>query len=137
VDVGPQWSWRDLDLFQDNFPMTEYDLESYIRADAANDLRPKGDPMIDPGDSAVVTCTSQLGGGIDTTADGWPKVYMHCYVHYISDPLAPKPDLFGPTLEGTYGRYDSDDGAHWTILQCEYARTGAGNIAADKYAVGW
>jgi hypothetical protein len=134
VNVGPQWSWRDLDIFQDNFPEEEFALESYIRADMANDLRPNDDPVIDPGDSAVVTCTSPLGGGIDTTPDGWPMVYMHVYCHYIGDPLLPKPDLFGPTLEGTYGRYDSDDG-QWTILQCDYARSGSGGIAPDKYMV--
>jgi hypothetical protein len=135
VNIGPQWSWRDLDIFQDNFPEVEFDLESYIRADAANDLRPNDDPVIDPGDSAVVTVTSPLAGGIDTTADGWPKVYCHVYPEYIGDPLSPKPTLWGPTLAGTYGRYDSDDGSTWTIFQCEYARTGAGNIAADLYAV--
>jgi hypothetical protein len=146
VNVGPQWSWRDLDIFQDNFPEVEFNLCSPCRADAANDLRPNDDPVIDPGDSAVVTCTSPLGGGIDTTADGWPKVYCHVCVHYIGpiDPTSPPgpcplpgPPYFfyGPQLEGTYGRYDSDDGAHWTILQCEYARTGAGNISPDKYAV--
>jgi hypothetical protein len=137
--VGPQWSWRDMDIFQDNFPGVEFDLESYIRADAAMDLRKKTDIVLDPGDSVVVTCTSPLGGGIDTTADGWPKVYLHCHVHYIgsqASPWGPKPaHIFGPDLEGSYGRYDSDDGAHWTILQCEYARDSAGRTAPNKYAV--
>jgi hypothetical protein len=135
--VGPLWSWRDLDLFQDNFPEVEFDLESYVRADAANDLRPNSDPVIDPGDSIVVTCDSPLGGGIDTTGDGWPKVYCHVRADYIGPivpPHGPKPDLFGPGLEGTYGRYFSDDG-EWTVLQCDYARTGAGNISSDRYAV--
>ena len=35
---GPQWSYRDLDLFQDNFPELEFNIESYVRADAANDI---------------------------------------------------------------------------------------------------
>ncbi len=137
TQVGPQWSWRDLDLFQDNFPGVEFQLESYVRADAANDLRPNSDPVIDPGDSIVVTCDSPLGGGIDTTADGWPKVYCHVLAEYIGPmvpPHGPKPDLFGPGLEGTYGRYVSDDG-EWTILQCDYARTPDGYISPDKYAV--
>ncbi len=132
---GPQWYYRCMDIFQDNFPGEEFDLESYIRADCANDLRPNDDPVIDPGDSAVVTCTSPMGGGIDTTVDGEPKVYLHVYPEYVGDPGSPKPTLFGPSLEGTYGRYDSDDGSTWTVLQCTYARTGAGNIAPDKYAV--
>ena len=131
--AGPQWSWRDMDIFQDNFPEVEFNLESYIRADAANDLRPNDDPVIDPGDSAVVTCTSPLAGGLDTTGDGWPMVYCHVYPEYIGDPLSPKPTLFGPTLAGTYGRYDRH--GTWTVLQCDYARTGAGSIAADKYMV--
>jgi hypothetical protein len=134
VNVGPQWSWRDLDIFNDNFPEVEFDLESYIRADAANDLRTNDDPIIDPGDSSVVTCTSPLGGGIDTMPDGWPMVYLHVYPEYIGDPLGPKPTLYGPTLEGTYGRYDSDDGSTWTVLQCDYATAGQG-IAPDQFMV--
>ncbi len=135
--IGPQWSWRDLDIFQDNFPEVGLNLESYIRADAANDLRPNDDPVIDPGDSAVVTCTSPLGEGIDTTGDGEPMVYCHVWPEYVGPmvpPHGPKSDLFGPSLEGTYGRYDSDDGSQWTILQCEYARTCTG-ISPDRYAV--
>jgi hypothetical protein len=123
TQVGPQWSWRDLDIFQDNFPEEEFNIESYVRADAANDLHQIDDPVFDPGDSIVVTCTSPLGGGIDTTLDGWPKVYMHVHCEYIGDPLSPKPDLYGPDLEGSYGRYVSDDG-EWTILQCNYAGHG-------------
>ena len=133
--VGPQWSYRDLDLFQDNFPEQEFYLESWVRADAANDLRPNDDPVIDPGDSIVVDCDSPLGGGIDTTAAGRPQVFLHARCHYIGNPLNPKPDLFGASLEGTYGTYDSDDGSEWTVLQCDHARTGAGNIAPGRYMV--
>ncbi|MBN1884485.1 MAG: T9SS type A sorting domain-containing protein [Candidatus Krumholzibacteriota bacterium] len=135
--VGPQWSWRDLDIFQDNFPEVEFNLESYVRIDAANDLRGNDDPIIDPGDSAVVSCTAPLGGGIDTTADGWPMVYCNVRIRYIGDPLNPKPAIFGPTVADNttfYGRYDSDDGVSWTKLQCDYASAGAG-IAEDKYMV--
>jgi hypothetical protein len=135
VNIGPQWSWRDLDIFQDNFPEVEFALESYIRADAANDLRENDDPVIDPGDSAVVSCTSPLAGGLDTTADGWPKVYCHVYPEYIGDPLSPKATIWGTGVAGTYGRYDSDDGSTWTVLQCEYARNASGQISVDQYAV--
>ncbi len=131
---GPRWSYRQLDLFQDNFPDDMWDLESCVRADMANDLRPNDDPVIDPGDSVVVTCTSPMGGGIDTTPDGRPKVFMHVKCTYIGDPGSPKPDLYGPALEGTYGSYYGDDGSTWTVIQGEYARTGAGNISPDRYA---
>nr|HUV35327.1 FlgD immunoglobulin-like domain containing protein [Patescibacteria group bacterium] len=131
---GPQWSWRDLDIFQDNFPAGA-DIESFVRADAANDLRPSDVPIVDPGDSIVVQCTSPLGGGIDTTIDGWPKVYMHCYVPYIGDPLSPKPTLYGPQLAGNYGRYASNDGSAWTVLQCDYARMGSGGVIPNRFMV--
>jgi hypothetical protein len=132
--VGPQWSHRDLDIFQDTFPTAEFNIESYCRADAANDLRPNDDPVIDPGDSAVVDCTANLAGGLDTLATGEERVYCHVWAQYIgTDGL--KSDLYGPTLQGTYGTYVSDDGAQWTIFLCPTAITGAGNEADDKYMI--
>ena len=131
--TGPQWSARHLDLFQDTFPEQEFDIESYCRADAANDIRPGDDPVIDPGDSAVVGCTSPLAGGLDTLATGEPRVYCHVNADYIGNDTA-KPDLFGPQLAGDYGGYASDDG-DWTVLLCEVARTSAGNPAADRYMI--
>ena len=142
--AGPQWSYRDLDLFQDNFPGLEFDIESYVRADAANDINTNDNPIIRPGDSIVVGCSSPLGGGIaaDPTFGG-PAVYLHVKCTYIG--LAPvKPNLYGPTLAGSSVpgtsppvtvsyRYVSDDGT-WTIIQCDTARTSAG-IVADKYCV--
>jgi hypothetical protein len=142
--VGPQWGFRDLDFFQDNFPGAEYDLESIIRADMANDIFPNTNPVIRPGDSIVVDCNSILGGGIaaDPTFGG-PAVYLHVKATYIG-PAPTKPNLFGPTLAGsvTYGtttpvtvyfNYVSDDGV-WTKIQAEEARTGAG-VVDDKYMV--
>jgi len=128
--TGPQWTWRDLDIFQDNFPEEEFDIESYVRADMANDLNPNDDPVIRPGDSVVVGCTAPMAGGL-ATDDGWPAIYMHVKVHYIGDPASPKPDLAGSQLEGTYCRYVSDDGT-WTIIQGDTARTQAG-LVQDKY----
>jgi hypothetical protein len=127
---GPQWYVRDLDLFQDNFPEQEFMLESYVRADAANDINPNDKPVIRPGDSIVVNCTSELGGGIAADPGGGPAVYMHVKCTYIG-PVPAKPDLFGPSLQGTYGSYKSDDGT-WTIIQADTART-PGGIQRDKY----
>ncbi|MGD1048675.1 MAG: hypothetical protein ABR899_08005, partial [Candidatus Krumholzibacteriaceae bacterium] len=144
--AGPQWTYRELDLFQDNFPMMEYDLESYVEADASNDINTNDNPVIRPGDSIVVGCSSLLGGGIaaDPTHGG-PAVYIHVKASYIGPPLpAPqKPALFGPSLCGStiHGtppvtvnyQYISDDGT-WTIIQCDSARTGSG-VVNDKYCV--
>ncbi len=142
---GPQWSARDLDLFQDNFPSQEFVLESYVRADAANDINTNDDPVIRPGDSIVVDCSSPLGGGIapDPTYGG-PAVYIHVKCAYIG-PAPDKPDLYGPSLAGSVltGRtgsqytinfnYISDDGV-WTKIQCDTART-AGGIQRNRYMV--
>jgi len=129
VTTGPQWTYRDVDLFQDNFPGVEFDLQSYVRADAAIDLRPLDEQEIDPGDSVVVGCASNLTGGIRENVNG-PEVYMHVRCGYIG--VETKPDLYGPALEGTYGTYVGDDGV-WTVIQGEPARTPEGDAVPDRY----
>lgn len=142
--AGPQWSLRDLDLFQDNFPRLEYELESTVRADAANDINTNDNPIIKPGDSVVVTSASLLGGGIKADPTGGPAVYIHVKASYVG-PAPIKPALFGPTLAGSVVtgpvatpvtinfKYVSDDGV-WTKIQCDTSRTGGG-IQRDKYMV--
>ena len=131
--AGPQWNERNLDLFQDTFPQDGNDIESFCRADNANDIAP-GDEFtrIDPGDSAVITVDAPLAGGLDTLVTGEAKVYFHCNVHFLG--IDGKPDIAGPALEGTYGSYASDDG-DWTILLCAPAATSPGNFAPDKYCI--
>jgi hypothetical protein len=118
--IGPQWSYRDMDLFQDNFASTD-SVGGFIRADMAQDINPAGNPSIRPGDSIVVRCTSPVGGGVAVDPGGGPAVYMHVKCTSIGYPA--KPSLAGPQLQGTYGRYVSDDGA-WTIIQGDTARIG-------------
>ena len=129
--TGPRWYYRDLDLFQDNFPSQEFDIESWVRADCANDLRAGDDPVIDPGDSIVVSCSAEYTGGLDTLATGEARVYCYVRPKYIGlDGL--KPDLFGPSLEGTYGTYVSDDG-EWTVFLMPNAKSSSGYSQADRY----
>jgi hypothetical protein len=127
---GPQWSYRDQDLFQDNFPTEEFSIESYVRADAANDINAASDPAIRPGDSVVVECNSAIGGGLAADPGGGPAIYMHVKCGYIG-PDPAKPPLAGSTLQGSYGVYRSDDGI-WTIIQGDTARA-HGKVAADYY----
>ena len=127
---GPQWSYRDMDLFQDNFPNAEYDIESYVRADAALDINPLSNPVIRPGDSVVVGCTSPVGGGIASDPAGGPAIYMHVKCSYIG-PSPLKPNLAGAILQGSCGTFRSDDGT-WTIIQGDSARA-AGRAAANTY----
>jgi hypothetical protein len=127
---GPQWTWyRDMDLFQDNFPSDEGDIESFVRADAANDLNPNDDPVIRPGDSVVVSCESPLGGGIAEDGFG-PLVFMHVRVTHLGPDGKMPPS--GPVLEGNYGVYYGFEGA-WTIIRGDTALTSSGNPAPDRY----
>ena len=143
--TGPQWSSRSdrIDLFQDNFPSDEFDLESLIRADGGNDLLPNNSPNIRPSDSIVVNCSSPLGGGIATDPAGGPAVYLHVKCTYVGNDMAKPAQIAGPQLAGSVAtgtppvpisfRYVSDNGT-WTIIQCDTARTGGGTVA-DRYMV--
>ncbi len=135
--IGPSWSVRNLDLFQDTFPQevlaSSDPMEEFCRVDMSNDIAPGEEfTRIDPGDSAVVQVAAPLAGGLDTLATGEARVY--CLVNTTFLGLDGKPDLFGPTLAGTYGTYVIDDG-NWTTFLMEPAATSAGNIAPDKYCI--
>jgi hypothetical protein len=125
---GPQWYYRDVELFQDNFPGSD-SLESWVRADMAKDINPLNNPVVSPGDSIVVECTSPLGGGIAEEAGG-PRIYMHVKVSYIGGG-APKAPPSGAALEGSCGHYAGMDGG-WTIIQGDSARY-AGRPLEDRY----
>jgi len=129
---GPQWYCYKYKLFQDNFPSDPANIESYVRADIADDINVRDNPEIRPGDSVVVRCYSPLAGSLGSD-NGGPAVYMHVRVHYIGDPSSPKPDIAGPILEGNCGRYKSDDGV-WTIIQGDSARSATGLVAPELYA---
>lgn len=120
---GPKWRVNHAELFADNFSSNPNDIESYVRADMAADINAGAYPGIRPGDSIVVWCGSPLGGGIAEDVNGDPRVYMHVKAEYIgpsAPPWGPKPQyLYGMMLEGTYGSYESDDGAVWTVIQAE------------------
>lgn len=129
--LGPQWSHRDLDIFQDNFPEEEFDIESVVRADAANDLNPNDDPVIRPGDSAVVDCTAPLAGGLALDG-GEPAVFCHVLVTHLGPDVKVPPS--GAVIQGDWGTYYGMDGS-WTVIQCDTAYTSSGNPAPDKFCV--
>jgi hypothetical protein len=129
-NAAPQWSYQDRSLFQDNFPMDEFDIESFVRADAAEDINERTNPMIRPGDSVVVCCASPMAGGLAEDPSGGPAIYLHVKCSYIGASPA-KPPLAGSSLQGNCGTYRSDDGT-WTIIQGDTARA-RGGVAADYY----
>jgi len=132
---GPQWSYRDLEVFQDNFPENDFNIESWVRADAADDKAGGTDPFFIPGDSINVKCTSPLGGGIrEGGVTGGGEVYLHVRCTDVSGFLG-KPNLYGSQLEGTYGVYVSDDGAEWTIFQCDTCKVNYTSPVPDQWMV--
>ncbi len=133
---GPQWSFRYLEMFQDNFPENDFNINSFVRADQADDKAAGTDPYFIPGDSMNVTCTSPLGGGIRENLHGG-EVYLHvrCTDVWPGRPGGAKPNLYGPTLEGTYGVYVSDDGSEWTVLQCDTAKAQYVNPIPDQWCI--
>ncbi len=142
--AGPQWGYRDLDFFQDNFPEAEYNIESYVRCDAANDIFAGDNPVIHPGDSLVVDCTSLLANGLkEDNTFGGAAVYINVKATYIG-PAPTKPNLTGASLAGSVlidddpetfvnFNYVSTSGV-WTKIQCDSARTGAG-LVEGKFMV--
>jgi len=132
---GPQFTYRDLDIFQDNFPTEEAPPWGWVRADAANDLRANNVAGIDPGDSIVVSCSSPMGGGIDTLPGGGPAVYLHVHATWIGAGAPPLGAVInGYQLHGTYGTWLSTDVNGWDLIQCEYAGTG-GSKTPETFAV--
>jgi hypothetical protein len=133
--AGPQWAYRDLDFFQDNFPLEEAPPWGKVRADAANDVRANNVAGIDPGDSITVDCSSMIGGGIDTMPNGLPAVYMYVKAYWIGAgaPPALGTNIHGVQLQGTYGLWLSTSGV-WDKIQCDFARTQAG-VVENKYMV--
>ncbi len=135
---GPQLSYRDLDLFQDNFPTQSAPPWGTVRADAANDLRANNVSGIDPGDSIVVRGAYLFPHEIDTMPNGLPAVFMHVKAHWIGAGAPPLGEtIHGAQLQGTYGLWANTDGGGWDIIQMDYARVGkehwvvSGTYAAD------
>ncbi len=134
---GPRWSVRRGELFQDTFPQevaSSMDpMEEFCRADMATDIAPNEDlDRIDPGDSAVVRVYSVGSEELDTLGTGEEMVYCHANATFLGPDG--KPELFGPQLEGDYGRYISDDG-DWTVLLCEQARYSNGSEVSNAFCI--
>ncbi|MDZ7860223.1 MAG: T9SS type A sorting domain-containing protein [Candidatus Krumholzibacteriota bacterium] len=141
---GPQWSYRHLDLFQDNFPPNA-DYTGFVRADAANDIASSEEPnRIDPGDSVTVQVTSPVAGAIaGVDASGYEngpgataEVYMHFKVYdAISGAVAA--DFAASVDTGEVGPYALPtpvaDGT-WFKVQGRNARVGSPSTkVADEY----
>jgi hypothetical protein len=76
--AGPQWSVRDIDLFQDTFA-TDGTTTGSARIDAAIDILPSANLNFRPADSTTVRCSDPENGlDTDTFTGFGPAVY--CYI---------------------------------------------------------
>ncbi|HXV14377.1 MAG TPA: T9SS type A sorting domain-containing protein, partial [Candidatus Krumholzibacteria bacterium] len=136
VDIfGPVWSTRDIDMFQDTFPVDGTDT-GIGRADVALSITASASPTILPGDSARVIVsdpitavpvtnpsglmTDNLGGtGNQAGTNGNRACYL--YVHVL-DSGVPSATKTGAILSGgpSYPFKDTvvADGKTWTRIQC-------------------
>jgi hypothetical protein len=74
---GPQWSVRDIDLFQDTFPENGTSVGTG-RIDMAQDILPYSNPNILPGDSAkVLVSDPEVGLANDPYTGFGPSVYFY------------------------------------------------------------
>jgi hypothetical protein len=87
--TGPQWSVRDIDLFNDTFPENGTS-DGTGRIDMALDRLPSSNPGILPGDSAKVLCSDpEAGIGTPDPHTGFgPTVYFYLYRDPETKPIA-------------------------------------------------
>ncbi len=124
---GPTFTVRDVDMFQDTFPI-DGTTTGIGRADAAISITPQASPTILPGDSARVICRDPLTAtaanlsGLATdnlgAANGTKAIYI--YVH-VFDNGVPSAAKTGAALSGgpLYPFKDTivADGKTWTRIQ--------------------
>jgi hypothetical protein len=86
--TGPQFSVRDIDLFQDTFPANGTSVGTG-RIDMALDRLPSANPGILPGDSAKVICSDPVSGiGSDAHTGFGPSVYFYMRRDPVTKPIA-------------------------------------------------
>jgi hypothetical protein len=133
---GPQYSVRDIDIFQDNFA-EDGTLTGTARADAAKDILPRGSPGIQPGDSISMTISP-----IYAPAGSGPSFYLYARVTNSNDPKSGaglgSPDtrdgLSGPRYPHV-GSWMDANGMTWEIFQGDSAFTAGGGWSPDRYCV--
>ncbi len=130
TSAGPQYTVRDIDLFQDNFS-EDGTITGAARADAALDILPIDNPGILPGDSACIT-VSETAARLKIEY-GDPAVY--CYVSV----QGPNGGATGATLVDN-PRYEvigteSCGGRTWTQIQMDSTWSVSGYPVADRFNI--
>jgi hypothetical protein len=123
---GPQWSVRDIDLFNDDFS-TDGTITGTGRVDMALDVAPQPSvPTVYPGDSATVTCSDPVAGLVEPETHTGFGAAVYCYFS-ISPPN--QADKKTPAqLEADNFRWPmvdsvNCDGKMWYKFRCDTAFT--------------
>jgi hypothetical protein len=144
---GPQYTWRDIDMWQDNFPeLGGISSTSYARCDMAQDVIPSNKSSLVPGDSLKIVVTDPAGIAADNTGGLAGKaIYVFVKVtDRFGNPVAGKnglaiqsPDFKRyPVDVNTFLRWPLVPGlapVGWDAYRLDLARTGGGSSVKDTY----
>lgn len=136
--TGPRWSVRPIDLFQDNFT-EDGTLVGNVRADAAADIRPVDDPVIDPGDSVVAGVSDAAGLAVDPNTGVGAAVYCYLSVWPTGQAGKTGPDLEAPETRAAVGKrypYVGStiiNGTTWFCYRMDDVVDELGNVISDRY----
>jgi hypothetical protein len=131
--AGPQFAWRDIDEFHDNFS-TDGTITGTARADCAQDVLPNTNPGILPGDSAVIQVTDPVDGLSGDVHFGGstftgPAIYTYVHVNggvYTGDQMASGEVRAGFGVRFPYVGTVTADGRAWAVYRHDTCFTSGG-----------
>jgi hypothetical protein len=121
--LGPQWSIRDIDQFQDNFPEIIGPTAGQARADMANDVSPGANyNSIVPGDSSVVKVADPVSGLALDGGNSRAAVYLYVAVQPAGQPTKIGAHLTQDAVRWpVVGSFNDAGGTAWSIVQLDSA----------------
>ncbi|MDX1440075.1 MAG: hypothetical protein R3284_09245, partial [Rubricoccaceae bacterium] len=138
--VGPQWTVRHYNLFQDFFAF-DGTLTGHVRADIANDAAPGASATLLPGDSVNVELEDPISGLAFDNADSLgPAVYAYVSVWPPAQPGKAGPELEAPEVGPNGKRFPlvdslTHDGTTWYCFRFDSVRSQAGATVLGQYCV--
>ncbi len=131
--LGPQWSIRDIDQFQDTFA-TDGTITGTARADAAIDRAPGPNfNSIFPGDSSVVKVSDPVSG----LASDAGRAAVYAYVRVVPTQAAKSGAALtqNATRWPVTGTYIDGSANSWTIVKLDSTRAGTGSPVPDSFCL--
>jgi len=125
---GPTWAVEPRHLYQDNFPR-DLTKTGNVRLDMASDIRASSDPVIQPGDSMVVTVMESTYG-LDFHTSGVPSSGPAVYLH-VKDV---SPAKSGVAIQGPPRWPVVGTGGGWTVVRFDQVSDSWG-VVEDQFCV--